>query len=131
MELPGEIVGALAAGIPVVLSAFAVWIKRGRNTVDQRVNDAQRDHKKALVDSEERCREETRLLVMRVQHLEERSHTDGRTDRDRMLDIIAQHGEAQRSAATIGADGNKALARALEKLAERLPSTTPPHGSKT
>ncbi len=130
MDLPGEAITAVALGVAGVLSAFAYWIKHSAGRSEKRVSDAQREHREALVDSEERCRDDTQMLVARVQHLEERAHTDGRTDRDRMLEIISQHGEAQRSAATIGADGNKALARAIEKLAERLPDPTPPHGSK-
>lgn len=131
MDLQGEIVAACATGITLVLSAFAWWIKHVGGRSDRRLEEARKEHRTAIEASEKRCREENADVNDRIRELEDARHRESREDQRHLTEIIAQHGEDHRAAANITAGGNRALATAIEKLAERMPDHTPSKGSKT
>lgn len=115
MDIPGEAITAVAVGIGAVLVAFGAWIKRTGRTSHNRLNA-----------SEDACAEREKAMAMRITALEERAHKDGREDRERLLDIVAQGAESTRAAA----EANRQMARAVDRFAERLPDPTPPKGNK-
>lgn len=130
MDLQAAIEGLVGA-LSAVLLAFAWWIRHSGVRGDRKLEDARREHRDALTKSDERCRNENEKIIERLRQLEDGRHREAREDQKRLVEIIAQYGDDHRAAAHITSEGNKALARAVEKLADRMPDPTPPRGSRT
>ena len=117
--------GSVLLGILAVITLAAkAYIRRSAQSEKNHVK-TQDELRAALAASDARCQEQNADLTGRIRALEERAHNEGRQDRDRLLEIIRENAEASR----LRADADRGLARAMDKVADRI-ERTPPAGLK-
>lgn len=114
-----EISGSMIAEVSTAVVTFIGGLGAVAKYVASRINRLEKDRKdseKALQEQhrevQDRCHNENKGLVLRIQELERRSHDEGREDRISMMSILDKN------------------ATAMTAIAERLPEITPRSGHR-